>query len=563
MVYDPSSNEIVLFGGLGVGNKQLQDTWTFSQEVWKPYIATPAHPPARWLAAMTAYNNSTLDNVLLFGGCGGYPCGGILGDTWQWTANGGWIQVKPVTSPSPRGGAMLAMDSVDGYAVLVGGGTFSGSIGWTCPSGFWTYQSGSWTQHLSGAPPSRGLGVLAYDQTNQRVVLFGGVNGTREYNDTWAFANGSWSTLSLANSPAPRDAAAGSGSSPVPVVVGGACGIACGPEVDTWVFEVPPRGIVTVSSTVSDVAIPIAFSEVSQGGFPPYRQLWAFGDGATGNQTLVAHEYETNGSYVAQVTVLDSLGVETTTRTTEVIHSAPAIELASGPQAGDVGVLASWVVRPTQNGTLPDLVNWTFGDGSSATGWSSSHAFGASNSYDIVARVTDSAGGSSSLAFTFAVHPALSVSISTVPDKALVGQPVVFFAGTSGGTDPIQITWSFGGNVTSTLTTPSHVFESPGNLTVAAMVTDSAGAQALSSVNLTIGAAPLPVSVRTSGSTTPWLLVGLAISVGAILLAVSALVLHFRLKARQDALGNRDEVWREAETRVSARRRIRELLKYR
>jgi PKD repeat protein len=556
LVYDHSANELVLFGGLGLGNRQLQDTWTFSQDAWKPYVATPAHPPARWLAALTAYNNSTSDAVLLFGGCGGYPCGGLLADTWVWTASGGWIQVHPPTSPSPRGGAMLAMDSAAGYAVLVGGGTFSTPGGWTCASGFWTYQSGAWTLHSSGAPPGRGLGVLTYDQTDQRLVLFGGINGTQAYGDTWIFDNGSWTMPSLVSSPAPRAGAAGPGYSPVPIVVGGACGVGCGPGVDTWVFEVPPKGIVTVSPAITDVGLPIAFNELSQGGFPPYRQLWSLGDGVSANQTLVAHAYKANGTYNVQVGVLDSLGVETTTETTALIHSLPALGLVSGPQAGDLGHSASWLVRSTQNGTLPDRVAWNFGDGGNTTGWTSSHVFGATGSYDIVATVTDSAGGSSSLSLPFDVHPALSMSISTVPAKPLAGQAVVFFAGTSGGTDPITVAWAFGDNTTSALTTPSHVYGSPGNRTVTATITDAAGAQVVSSVELTVATTPTPSSV----STIPWTLVGLAISVGAILLAGPALVLYFRVRAKQKAMGDGEEAWRDG-PRMSARRRLRELLK--
>jgi PKD repeat protein len=59
----------------------------------------------------------------------------------------------------------------------------------------------------SGAPPSAQSGGMVYDPVAHEYVLFGGVNNTGSaLNDTWVFANGTWTDLtpSLTLAPSPR-----------------------------------------------------------------------------------------------------------------------------------------------------------------------------------------------------------------------------------------------------------------------------------------------------------------------------------------------------------------------
>ena len=555
LVYYPPARELVLFGGLGAGNKQLQDTWTYANGSWQAVTVTPAHPPARWAAGMTLYNNSTTSYVLLFGGCGGFPCGGLLADTWEWTAAAGWIQLRPPTSPSPRGGVALAMDGAEGVAVLEGGGSYSNGAGWTCPAGYWTYVDGVWTLHAAGAPTGRGFASLTEDLTTGQLLLFGGINGTSNYNDTWTFAGGVWNRLSLADAPSPREGAAASDSAPVPVIVGGACGSACGPGADTWVFEVPPTATASASPITTDVGVPITFDASGAGGTVPYRFGWSFGDTSTSDLSVVSHSYASSGTFDVVVTAVDALGVSGSSRVRVTVHDLPALGFTSGSAAGDVGLPASWTVAALANGTTPDAIAWTFGDGSSAVGDSVTHGYNTTGVFNVTATLTDAVGRWCNVTAPFQVNPALTVAISTVPAQPIAGQPVVFFAGTSGGTSPMSVAWSFGDNGTSTLSTPSYVYVEAGNETVTVTVTDAAGGSVAGSLLLHVDVAPV-----TGNSLSPWLLFGVLTSVAAIALAVPALWLHYRRKAaeqraEENPSANTDDPW------MTARRRVRRLKK--
>src|ERR1019366_8461497 len=77
-------------------------------------------PPARWFASM-AYDPST-GQLVLFGGSDG---SGELADTWTWNGST-WAEQLPSTSPPARQGASMAFDPASGQLVLFGGVDGSG-----------------------------------------------------------------------------------------------------------------------------------------------------------------------------------------------------------------------------------------------------------------------------------------------------------------------------------------------------------------------------------------------------------------------------------------------------
>jgi len=86
--------------------------------------------------------------------------------------NGNWANLNPAASPSARTGYALAFDSSGRKAYL-----FGGSSGGTYPNDTWVYDAAAntWTNpSTSGAPPGRANATMAYDASNDAVLLFGG-----------------------------------------------------------------------------------------------------------------------------------------------------------------------------------------------------------------------------------------------------------------------------------------------------------------------------------------------------------------------------------------------------
>ena len=113
---------MVLFGGVPVTNGA--DTWTWDGTDWE-HLSPAVSPPAR-IGAVLAYD-AAREQVLLFGG-GGLGMT-LIEDTWVWDGTT-WTELKPVHSPGPRAGHSLVYDPVRQVVVLAGGGATPYSWDW-------------------------------------------------------------------------------------------------------------------------------------------------------------------------------------------------------------------------------------------------------------------------------------------------------------------------------------------------------------------------------------------------------------------------------------------------
>jgi len=114
MAQDPNGN-VVMFGGVDAGGNMFDDTWIWDGTNWN-LQNTPAGLAAR--RAPLVYDPAT-NNVVLFGGEGSYG-GPTFGDTWVWDG-ANWTQQFPDTTPPPRSMASMAYDSFMSRLVLFGG----------------------------------------------------------------------------------------------------------------------------------------------------------------------------------------------------------------------------------------------------------------------------------------------------------------------------------------------------------------------------------------------------------------------------------------------------------
>lgn len=142
MAYDAEGATLVLFGRtVCIGPMQCSedpDTWTFDGATWTKHPGVPGGPAGRSGAAMT-YDPSTQE-IVMFGGRYSYP---VLGDTWIW--NGvAWREAHPNVSPWPRTGAIAVYDGTDRKAFLYGGEWNSQSAG-SSYYDVWTWDGSAWT----------------------------------------------------------------------------------------------------------------------------------------------------------------------------------------------------------------------------------------------------------------------------------------------------------------------------------------------------------------------------------------------------------------------------------
>jgi hypothetical protein len=135
------------------------------------------------------------NKVVLFGG----NKDGLKGDTWEYSPAGGWVEVKPAASPSPRQNHAMVYDRKRGKVILFGGndGRLKGDT--------WEYASGQgWTCVATTGPSPRSDHAMVYDDRRGKVILFGGYDG-QDKGDLWEYTPGAgWSLVNTSGGPLPR-----------------------------------------------------------------------------------------------------------------------------------------------------------------------------------------------------------------------------------------------------------------------------------------------------------------------------------------------------------------------
>ncbi len=240
IVFDSHRGKAVLFGGSNAQWQYVTETWEWDGSDWQQL--SPQETPSERGDIAMAYDQKQ-QVVILFGG---ENQGSVLGDTWQWDGEQ-WHQLLPSNSPLARRGHKMIYDPLRGRVVLYGGydgmGTFFNDAWewdgqqWTqisfettspvasgfvmaydqassrivaflsgYPGGTWVWQGERWAESLSGgeAPGQRGSAKAIYDSTNERLVMFGGVQDGEFCNDTWSLKGLRWQKIDTPLTPTAR-----------------------------------------------------------------------------------------------------------------------------------------------------------------------------------------------------------------------------------------------------------------------------------------------------------------------------------------------------------------------
>lgn len=238
---------------------------------------------------------------------------------------------------------------------------------------------------------------------------------------------------------------------------------------------------------------------------------WDFGDGSTATGATASHTYVQGGSYAVKLTVTDNQGA-TNSKTTAVTVTAPPPNQA--PVAAFTSTVSNLSVAfdgsgsTDSDGTVASYA-WDFGDGTTGTGVTPTHAYGSAGNFTVTLTVTDNLG----LAGTPVQHQVTTVA---VPNQA----PVASFTATPNGlavavngsasSDPdgtvASYAWNFGDGATATGATASHTYAAAGTYTVTLTVTDNLGLASSPATKSVTVTAPPPAALasdtfeRTSAS---------------------------------------------------------------
>lgn len=237
-----------------------------------------------------------------------------------------------------------------------------------------------------------------------------------------------------------------------------------------------------VTSTANCVGKEITFSDMSttvpSDPILTWRFDWGDDSPSTGKMTTRPVNYghtfaNDNLSFNVTFSITDSAGCGPYGITLPVNLNQPKADFALGSPYGCQGMPITLSNTSQDIGNNPQpfsQVNWTFSDGTTASGETPYKTFSAAGTYDITLNVTDAIGCTASKTLPQAVTVHDPKAIFNLPDVSSTCPPVLAqFENNS--TDIKASSWDFGDGASSDLATPTHIYNRPGTYNIVLTVT--------------------------------------------------------------------------------------------
>lgn len=183
--FDATGNRMIIHGGYDGADKNdtyALDVTTRYSEAWSTLSPTGTAPTARSQAA-GAFKASTRKAYIQGGLVGASDYRNDLFELDLSTTNGAWTQLKAedaAGNPPSRADHSMVFDTANNRLLIFGGydGTNRLNDLWR-----WDIAGASFAEVSDGTPPGvRHMHVAAYDENNSRMIVWGGRNGTASSN---------------------------------------------------------------------------------------------------------------------------------------------------------------------------------------------------------------------------------------------------------------------------------------------------------------------------------------------------------------------------------------------
>lgn len=274
---------------------------------------------------------------------------------------------------------------------------------------------------------------------------------------------------------------------------------------------------------------------------------WDFDDDGIYDSSgkVVTTTFSTTGTRIVRLRVTDSVGVQVTdTTTVQIMNRKPMATFTyspSNPKTSDEIEFIETSKDPEGVSTISSWF-WDFGDGSTSTSRYSTHKFEDDGQYTVVLTVTDNDGAQDSESRTIAVADVEPIAgFNCTPSKPTTNDDVAFFDSSIDRDGSVETWfWDFGDGFTSTERNSTHSYTTSGEYRVQLTVTDDDGET--DTVSLVI-----EVIESTKPGDNPWPIIGLAIFLAVLLVAILLILRRARTRKRLNAESPSDSQLTEEE----------------
>ncbi|MEZ5963891.1 MAG: kelch repeat-containing protein [Planctomycetota bacterium] len=201
MAYDELRGRVVMFGGItGRGTTYtggLLETWEWANGSWVRRADVTTQPGQVDSSRGMVWNTAEQAVQLVT-----FPSATAMADLWEWKGRI-WQRPSPATRPAFRQHFATAYDETRQRLVMWGGSDASGA-----QLDVWEFDGTDWEAPPGGPGPSgRNEPGLAWDGVRGKIILFGGreVVGGLARNDMWEWDGVAWTQITPATVPTARN----------------------------------------------------------------------------------------------------------------------------------------------------------------------------------------------------------------------------------------------------------------------------------------------------------------------------------------------------------------------
>jgi gliding motility-associated-like protein len=220
----------------------------------------------------------------------------------------------------------------------------------------------------------------------------------------------------------------------------------------------------------------VSFTDASthDGQHPIVKWIWNYGDSVVDSAATLPyqHSYTKAGSYTISLTVVDDYGCrDSNVQKAAVVIAQPVADF----KPSDTLTCTNRAVAFTNLSTgISPTYQWSFGDGTSATTVSPSHAYWTVGTYSIKLLLTDKYGCKDSVIKNNLVKISYPKAQFSLSDSVGTCPPLLVHF-TNESKDYSRIYWDFGDGNNSTLDTPAHFYSTPGTFYATLIATGPGG----------------------------------------------------------------------------------------
>lgn len=224
---------------------------------------------------------------------------------------------------------------------------------------------------------------------------------------------------------------------------------------------------------------PVLVNFIDQSTGNPTQWKWDLGNGTISYLQSPSVTYFNPGQYNIKLVVHDASGDSSVLIKTQYISifAQPTVAFTGTPLTGCFPLPVNFTDQSTPgNGTITQW-QWDLGDGTITNTPNPSHTYTAAGNYNVTLRITNSFGCTNVLT----KNQYVKISDAPVADfsaniTAACQTPLsVNFQNLSTGAGPLTYKWLFGDGGTSTVSNPSHTYNTTGSFAVRLITTNSSG----------------------------------------------------------------------------------------